>query len=223
VGALVTCATISHELYRYRVQINTGDIERALSSSNVHPSQAIEAPSRGGAHVYPAELPERIENRGCGYTDQSAFIATGCGRTPQHLVIPALPIGCGGKPAELENRVTVIGCFPDLVVSAFAQESGQEITPKKTIEDLAKECKPGKETKGKSRQYEKDGGFEQAEQDFETLGPSNVRPIPTGKAGTLPDGRTVNVRTESSFETPTLEVLNKKTGRKIKIRYIDSK
>jgi hypothetical protein len=238
VGALATCAAVGHELYHYRMQIDTYKIERALSPSNIHPSQAIEAPSKGAAFITvplpPQDIREQkgcghsqpldmVHTGGCGYADQPVLIATGCGRTPQHLVISELSIGCGGIPTEFEDQPKGVGCFPGQVVSAFAQESGQAATPVKTIEDLARECKPGKETKGKSRQYEKNGGFEQAEQDFETLGPSNVRPIPTGKAGTLPDGRTVNVRTESSFETPTLEVLNKETGRKIKIRYIDSK
>lgn len=41
----------------------------------------------------------------------------------------------------------------------------------------------------------------------------------TGKTGILPDGRAVNVKTESTDGRPTLEIFDKKTGKRIKIRY----
>jgi hypothetical protein len=52
------------------------------------------------------------------------------------------------------------------------------------------------------------------------MGATNIQRIPHGKAGTLADGKAVNVRSESSYETPTLEIHDKKTGKRIKIRYI---
>lgn len=51
------------------------------------------------------------------------------------------------------------------------------------------------------------------------MGVQNVRDIPGGKVGTLPDGRTVNVRTKSSDGRPTLEIYDGKNS--TKIRYED--
>lgn len=51
------------------------------------------------------------------------------------------------------------------------------------------------------------------------MGVINVRDIPNGKVGNLPDGRTINVRTKSSYSTPTLEIYDGKSS--IKIRYED--
>ena len=55
--------------------------------------------------------------------------------------------------------------------------------------------------------------------DFNSMGVQNVRDIPGGKVGTLPDGRTVNVRTKSSDGRPTLEIYDGKNS--TKIRYED--
>lgn len=89
----------------------------------------------------------------------------------------------------------------------------------KTVEDILRESLPGRKIKGRTKQYEKEGGYPQALEDFEKLGPSDVENIPDGKRGILSDGREVNVRTKSSATKPTLEVYDKKTQRRIKIRY----
>lgn len=82
----------------------------------------------------------------------------------------------------------------------------------KTVEDVLRGTKPGKKTKGKSKQFEKEGGYEEALKDFESLSLSGIKDIHTkttsGKVGTLPDGRIVNVRTTSSDQRPTLEIQN---------------
>lgn len=49
------------------------------------------------------------------------------------------------------------------------------------------------------------------------MGVSDVKDIPGGKVGKLPDGRTVNVRNKSSDGRPTLEIYDGKKS--IKIRY----
>lgn len=76
---------------------------------------------------------------------------------------------------------------------------------------------PGDDTKGRTSNWEKSGGQAQADEDFDNLGPTNVRPIPGGRAGTLPDGRSVNVRGSSSDGRPTLEIQDGKN--RIKVRY----
>lgn len=89
----------------------------------------------------------------------------------------------------------------------------------KTVDDILDGAKLGRVTKGSSVQYLKNGGYNQALDDFCSLSPSSVRDIPSGKIGTLSDGRIVNARISSTYNTPTLEIFD---GRKsIKIRYED--
>lgn len=84
-------------------------------------------------------------------------------------------------------------------------------------EDLIKESEPGEKTKGKTKQFEKPGNYEDALKDFDKLKPNNVKNIPSGKRGTLPDGRPVNVRNNSSDQRPTLEIQD--GDKRLKFRY----
>lgn len=77
---------------------------------------------------------------------------------------------------------------------------------------------PGRETKGRTTQWEKPGGMPEADRDFDNLRPSDVRDLPNGgRVGQLPDGRTIIVRPDSSDGRPTLEIQNGKN--KEKVRY----
>lgn len=78
---------------------------------------------------------------------------------------------------------------------------------------------PGRITKGKATQFEKSGGFNQALDDFNNMGITDIKDIPNGKVGKLPDGRTINVRANSSDGRATLEIYDGKNS--IKIRYND--
>ena len=91
-----------------------------------------------------------------------------------------------------------------------------------SIDDLVGNSSPGRATKGPTDQYDRPGGFDDAQGDFNSLNPSNVRPAannPDVQIGTLADGRTVTVRPTSSDGRPTSELYNPTTGRSIKIRY----
>lgn len=55
--------------------------------------------------------------------------------------------------------------------------------------------------------------------DFEDLSPSDVQEIDKGKVEILPDGRKINVRSDSSAKVPTLEIYDQKNKKRIKIRY----
>lgn len=80
------------------------------------------------------------------------------------------------------------------------------------------DASPGKETKGRTSQWEKLGGMPEAEKDFNNLNPTGVKNYPNGvKVGTLADGSTVIVRPNSSDGRPTLEIQNGK--KKTKVRY----
>ena len=93
--------------------------------------------------------------------------------------------------------------------------------PTKTVEDIIGECEPFAH-KRSLKQYIKEGGYEEALKDFESLFPKDVKEIKTGntgKVGYLDDGRTVNVRIKSSGNLPTLEIYNPIDETSIKIRY----
>ena len=68
-----------------------------------------------------------------------------------------------------------------------------------------------------SMQWNKTGGIDDANDDFDSLNLQNVKEIPGGRTGKLPDGRKINVRDHSSDGRPTLEIQDGKN--KIKIRY----
>ncbi len=81
---------------------------------------------------------------------------------------------------------------------------------------------PGDKTKGKTKNFDKPGGFDQANIDFDNLNPENIKDIIDGKGGkgrtgVLPDGTRINVRPNSSDGRPTVEIQNGK--KKIKVRY----
>jgi hypothetical protein len=89
-----------------------------------------------------------------------------------------------------------------------------------TVDDILAGAKPGRATKGRSTQFERPGGFDQAAADFDALGLENVQGLEGGgRMGTLPDGRRVIVRPNSSQGSPTLEIQAGKN--KIKVRYGD--
>ncbi|WP_256578149.1 RHS repeat-associated core domain-containing protein, partial [Pseudomonas sp. PIC25] len=76
---------------------------------------------------------------------------------------------------------------------------------------------PGDKTRGPSEIWVKPGDFGTANGDFDDLGPSDVKDIPGGRVGNLPDGRKVVVRPDSTDGRPTLEIQD---GReRIKVRY----
>ena len=95
----------------------------------------------------------------------------------------------------------------------------------KSINKVLEGAIEGRKTKGQAKQYEKSGGYEQAEKDFDSLEleKGSVRDItdPEGKikTGTLHDGRKVNVREKSTDGRPTLEIQS--GNKQIKIRYND--
>ena len=99
---------------------------------------------------------------------------------------------------------------------------GANKRPVKNVADILEEATLGRPTKGKTTQYQKPGGFEQASKEFDALNPSNVKNINTvygqGKTGILSDGRTIILRPGSTDGRPTLEIRNP-NGRGIEIRY----
>jgi len=96
----------------------------------------------------------------------------------------------------------------------------------KTIPDILQGAVPGRDTKGRSVQWVKPGGYRKALEDFDNLGLAEIKDITTnwgpGKTGVLPDGKKVTVRPGSTEGRPTLEIQTSKKD-KIKIRYGNEK
>lgn len=119
---------------------------------------------------------------------------------------------------------TVKNVFNTICQSATdaSEKAAEEV--QEDIDDLLEDSEKGRETSGKSEQYLKKGGFEQAQKDFDSLNPSDVKDINTsygkGKTGVLKDGSKVNVRPGSTYGEPTLEI-QLPNGKRIKIRYGD--
>lgn len=120
------------------------------------------------------------------------------------------------KPSDAAKKADEAG-------DAAKKRNGCTGNCNKTPEDLTKDAKPGRPTKGKTTQYEKSGGPNQMNKDFDSLSPSNVNSIQTPKGdirtGALSDGRVVTSRPFSSDGRPTLEIRNPANQRGIEIRY----
>ncbi|MDM2934053.1 hemagglutinin repeat-containing protein [Citrobacter sp. Cu233] len=86
-----------------------------------------------------------------------------------------------------------------------------------TVEDLTSTSSKGNETTGRSKLFERTGGSNAANKEFDALSPTEVKDIPSGRVGKLPDGRTVIVRERSTDGRPTLEIQSGKN--RIKFRY----
>ncbi|MBB5649130.1 DUF6443 domain-containing protein [Pedobacter cryoconitis] len=99
---------------------------------------------------------------------------------------------------------------------------------KKTPADVLKDATFENETGNGHKQYKKEGGMKQADQDFDdTVVPGTERQIPGGRIGKSKDGMDINVRDHSTSNRvkggysgdPTYESKNPNTGVKDKVRY----
>ncbi len=98
----------------------------------------------------------------------------------------------------------------------------------KTVGDLVKESTPGRETKGKTTQYDIEGDSKKAYEYFESMKPKDIKDVSTPdvkqKVGTLDDGRRVIFREKSQGKMgetgpPTLEIQRIESKRKMKFRF----
>nr|MBI9052075.1 hypothetical protein [Anaerolineaceae bacterium] len=88
------------------------------------------------------------------------------------------------------------------------------------LNNVLKNAWPGRDTKGSTTQWNKNGGFEQALEDFYEFQPTNVNDFAGGKSGVLPNGNKISVRQFSSYPSkPTLQIDYASSRKVIKIRY----
>ena len=77
---------------------------------------------------------------------------------------------------------------------------------------------PGRETKGRTKQFDKPGGVKEANEDFDAeVDPDTVVDRGDGvRTGETPDGRKINVRPTSSDGRPTVEIQDGKNREKFR-------
>ena len=135
----------------------------------------------------------------------------------------------GSNPLGEKNDISIedaaakmagVDSSDSAVVNSHGQDyTGDAIAPSENIERLIGESVPGRKTHGKSTQFEKQGGMEQAFEDFNSFNPTDVRVSNNTTIGTLSDGRIINVRPDSSEGSITLEIYNPTNSKKLKFRY----
>ena len=149
-------------------------------------------------------------------------------------------VGAGAGSAVLAGAVSIpvagwvalgVGAIAIVGVVIYAniaddETSNTPVSPREKVDDdlgqILEGAEPGRTTKGRTKQWEKSGGFEQAEEDYRNMNPQDSREIETrygtGYTGVLEDGSKINVRPGSSYGEPTLEI-QRPNGSRTKIRY----
>lgn len=103
-------------------------------------------------------------------------------------------------------------------LSGKLAKSVLNVRQNKRIDSLISQAEPGHATKGRTTQYEKQGNYSNAVEDFHSIRPEKVKNREGNtKTGKLADGRDIIVRSKSDDGRPTLEIQNGK--KKTKIRY----
>jgi len=118
-------------------------------------------------------------------------------------VMPTPPVKLdpiGGIIATPPVKLDPIGGKLPVFDRLSRDSNGGIIFAEKTVQDLIVGSKPGPKTSGPTNQYIRPPeGFVGANADFDALGLDGIKPAGDGKRiGTLPDGRTVIVRPNSS-------------------------
>jgi len=89
-----------------------------------------------------------------------------------------------------------------------------------SIEDILSGANPGRQTTDRTKQYTRTGGMNAANEDFDSLNLDKITEIPgVGRYGVDANGRTVIVRSRSTYGAPTIEVQLPNSKNKIEIRY----
>ena len=83
------------------------------------------------------------------------------------------------------------------------EDNARNSEQKTTVDDLMSSSSKSRETTGRSKFFERSGGSEAANKEFDLLKPTEIKDIPGGRVGKLPDGRTIVVRERSTDGRPT--------------------
>lgn len=151
-------------------------------------------------------------------------------KNPEWLIYYSAPWNIAVITTKYSKNIVKVGLYKELeeldTAPPASEEQEEKDTPK-TIDDVLKGATPGRQTRGETAQFEKPGNYEDAVQDLIDLGAKNIKKASTKKGaaaqiGTLPDGRTIIARADSSEGRPTLEIQTKNPSNNtsyLKIRY----
>jgi RHS repeat-associated protein len=122
-----------------------------------------------------------------------------------------------GKAAAFVGSAAAAAFFGSEAINAYNDSADP-------VEGILEGATPGEKTKGRTKNFDKSGGIDQANSDFDDIvDPDSVEPITDGKGGegrkgTVNDGsgRKVNVRPNSSDGRPTVEIQDGKNKTKIR-------
>jgi RHS repeat-associated protein len=183
------------------------------------------------ARYYDPLIGRFYSNDPIGFRDVHSFNRyTYANNNPYKYVDPdgkwAIPLIIGleelGKAALVTAGVIGTGAGIEQTIIAVSESANESKNPVKGILEGATK---GEKTKGKTDNFDKPGGMDQANSDFDqAVDPDSVKTITDskggeGRKGVVNDGsgRKINVRPNSSDGRPTVEVQNGKN--KTKIRY----
>ena len=197
VKAAGTAADVSEWISKTKNVLNVDKIKGALQTIY---HQVIKGPITATIRSFKQQWEQLLENIGSVLMGPQPALAGVGGPTSRMWM-------SGAKRGTKGTTMNIVGRTGDEVGKGAG----------KTVDDLIKDAKPGRATKGRTTQYELSGGFNQAVNDFYSLNPKITKNTPDLKVGILQDGRTVIVRTKSSDGRPTLEIQDGK--KKIKFRY----
>jgi len=159
---------------------------------------------------------ERIANAGISIVIGGVIVT----QADSPIIGPADAIGLG--VAVSGSIVFGVGKTISSVIELLQEK------PQKSVDDLISESKPIKRKKAKRKRKtdlrENDGGFDRANDEFDSVvDPSTVKPINTkhgpGRTGKTPDGRNITVRPGSTDGRPTIEIRPPGGGRGTEIRF----
>jgi len=129
------------------------------------------------------------------------------------VCVPCVAIPAIG-PEAISATINVIGAIGIISLSEKKEEAKGD---KKEKDPPVPGATPGRETKGRTKQWEKPGGMDAANEDFDSKDPKSVRPLPGGgRTGITPDGKNITVRPNSTDGRPTLEIRDGKNADKIR-------
>lgn len=102
--------------------------------------------------------------------------------------------------------------------TADDSDKPRQTTSSKSKVDIHDGATPGRDTKGRTKQYEKSGGLDKANQDFDAeVDPNTIVDRGGGvRTGQTRDGRKINIRPKSSDGRPTVEIQDGKTREKFR-------
>ncbi len=155
-----------------------------------------------------------VNNNPYKYTDPNGEFA--------FLVLFAPELIMLGNAVLFTGSATLAGYAGSEAINAYNESADP-------VEGVLEGATPGEKTKGKTKNFDKPGGIDEANSDFDDIvDPDSVESITDakggeGRRGNVNDGsgRTVNVRPNSTDDRPTVEIKDGK--KKTKIRYDEGK